>query len=119
MEAAIKAPSIRVSGLLISVIRTVTIRPVDAVDRALRARSTGEGVSNPHPVPQSHNSRSAGSRFDANPTPPVQVSQNHPKPTAIRQATSASSLIIRALEDIAKVGSLTGTFDSLSQVGYI
>ena len=40
MEAAIKAPSIRVSGLLISVIRTVTIGPVDAIDRALRAHST-------------------------------------------------------------------------------
>jgi len=40
MEAAIKAPSIRVSGLLISVIRTVTMGPVDAVDRALRAHST-------------------------------------------------------------------------------
>jgi len=40
MEAAIKAPSIRVSGSLISMIRTVTIGPVDAVDRALRARST-------------------------------------------------------------------------------
>jgi len=40
MEAAIKAPSIRVSGLLISVIRTVTVGPVDAVDRVLRAHST-------------------------------------------------------------------------------
>ena len=40
MEAAIKAPSIRVSGSLISVIRTVTIGPVDGVNRALRARST-------------------------------------------------------------------------------
>jgi len=40
MEAAIKAPSIRVSGSLISVIRTVTMGPVDAVDRALRACST-------------------------------------------------------------------------------
>jgi len=40
MEAAIKAPSIRVSGSLISVIWMVTIGPVDAVDRALRACST-------------------------------------------------------------------------------
>ena len=40
IEAAIKAPSIRVSGSLISVIRTVTIGPVDAVDRALHTRST-------------------------------------------------------------------------------
>jgi len=40
MEAAIKVPSIRVSRLLISVIRTVTIGPVDAVDQALCARST-------------------------------------------------------------------------------
>jgi len=44
MEAAIEAPSIRVSGSLISVIRTVTIGLVDAVDWALRARSTQMGV---------------------------------------------------------------------------
>ena len=31
MEAATKAPSIQVSGLLISVIRTVTVRLVDSV----------------------------------------------------------------------------------------
>jgi len=44
MEVAIKAPSIRISGLLISMIRMVTIGPVDAVDRALCARSTPQDI---------------------------------------------------------------------------
>ena len=47
MEAAIKVPSIWVSGSLLSMIRTVTIRPVNAVDQALRAHSTRVAV---HPV---------------------------------------------------------------------
>ena len=41
IEAAVKAPSIQVSGSLISVIWMVTIRPVDSVDQALHAHSTG------------------------------------------------------------------------------
>jgi len=40
IEAAIKAPSIRVSGLLVSVIWMVTMELVDTVDQVLRARST-------------------------------------------------------------------------------
>jgi len=40
MEAAIKVPSIQISGSLISVIWMVTMGPVDTIDRALCACST-------------------------------------------------------------------------------